>query len=79
MPSRMLARNASFNAVSGKALIKRVDHRRESLVREEDAGKDPHGHHHEVDEPADALDLLGAAGGEQSHTAERQRSNRGDQ
>ena len=50
----------------GKRADQRLHDGGEALVGEKDAGNNPHGHHHEIDQAADAFDLLSAAGGEQA-------------
>ena len=62
-----------------KGLDKWMYHSREALVREKHAGEDPHRHHHQIDETADAFDLLGAAGGKKADSAEGERSDSRDQ
>ena len=51
----------------------RVEEGRESLVGKEDAGENPHRHHHEVDQPTHRFDFLRAAGGEEADPAEAER------
>ena len=62
----------------GQGLDEGLDRVREALGREEDAGEDPHRHHHEVHDPGDAFDRPRPRRGEQAEAAEGQRAQQRD-
>ena len=78
-PSRIVARKRIVKRSQRQGFDERLHNRRKTLVGEKYAGEDPHRHHHEIDQPADALDFLRPAGGQQANATERNCAQRSDQ